>query len=85
VEFYFLDFFGICSKSYHSECQNYSQLDTKLDDGSWKIIFSNNGDEVSKMKSSFDYFNTSANLMDDSKISILRIIKIFWISRKIPS
>ena len=88
LKFCFLNFliffFGICSKPYHIECQNGSRFDTKLDDVSWKIIFSNNGDEVSKMKKSFGYFNTSANLTDDSKISILWITKIFSDFKKDP-
>ena len=86
LKFCFLNFwnffFETCIQPYHIECQNGSRLDTKLDDVSWKIIFSNNGDEVSKMKKSFGYFNTSAK--DDSKISILRITKISLDFKKDP-
>ena len=61
-----------------------SRWDTKLDDDSWKIILSNNGDEVSKVKYSFGYFNTTANLTD-FKDSNPKDYMDFLISRRIPS
>ena len=49
-----------------------SGLSVGHDDSSWKIIFSNNEDEVSKMKYSFSYFNTFCGPLP---ISILEIIR----------
>ena len=48
-----------------------SGLSVGHDDDSWKIIFSNNEDEVSKMKNGFGYFNTFRRPLS---ISILQII-----------